>query len=350
MSLKLGKTRLIRLDRIGDLVLTLPIDEGLRQLDPHADIRWWIPKGLSFITKLAEPTRAATEVASAFNWRRCKQLLSTLRQDRPDTAIVFHAPWWVGLILFFARVPVRAGPRSQWHQILFFNRAIRQKRSRAELSELEYNFRLTESALGLKAGSIRRHHLNLQAPRADKVLNRFSLTPRAYIVVHPGMGGSALNWPLPMYAQLVTRLTEETRIVVTGTHADEPYLRPIRDMLETNPNVTWLDGQLNGPDLIAVLKNASAVLAPSTGVLHLAASTGVPTIGLFSPVKVQTPKRWAPQGENTRTILPEVSCPGHFKCLGPKCREYDCMQRISVASVRDAISDAIESHSGRLEK
>lgn len=337
MSLKFGKILLVRLDRIGDLVLTLPVEESLRKIDPKAEIRWWIPKGLSFVAAAANPPRAVREVDLSFNRKRFRTLLEDLKRDRPKLAIVYHAPWWVGLLLFVARVPVRAGPRSQWHHFLFFNRRIRQKRSEAKFHELEYNFQLTEGALGLGRGWLPRTRLQLEAPANDN-LKRFGLEPRSYSVVHPGMGGSALNWPLPMYVQLISKMTEDTRVVITGTRADEKYLKPIRDLLSNNPRVTWLDGSLNGPELIMVLKNARSVVAPSTGVLHLAASTGVPTVGLFSPVKVQTATRWGPMGDRASAVSPDVACPAHFKCLGKSCAHFDCMQRVTVAQITQALN------------
>lgn len=337
MSFKLGKLLLVRLDRIGDLVLTLPVDESLRKIDPKADIQWWIPKGLSFVTTAANPPRQAREVDLRFDRERFKTLLAELKRDRPRIAIVFHAPWWIGLLLFLARVPVRAGPRSQWHHFLFFNRRVRQRRSSAKFHELEYNFQLAEGALRLGPGWLPRTQLSLQASSAEN-LKRFGLEPGGYIVVHPGMGGSALNWPLPMYAQLISKLAEDTRIVVTGTRADEPYIKPIRDMLTDHPRVTWLDGILNGPELVLVLKHASSVIAPSTGVLHLAASCGVPTIGIFSPVKVQSSIRWGPLGTRATSLTPDVSCPARFKCLGQRCPHFDCMQRVTVDQVIHARS------------
>ncbi|MCM2282861.1 MAG: glycosyltransferase family 9 protein [Bdellovibrionaceae bacterium] len=342
MSIKFGHVLLVRLDRIGDLVLTLPVDESLRKIDPHAEMQWWIPKGLGFVSAAASPRRDVREIDVRWNWIRFRALLADLKLHRPRMAIVFHAPWWISLLLFLAKVPVRAGPRSQWHQYLFFNRRIRQKRSDAKYHELEYNFQLTEGALRLGRGWLPRAHLHLQAPTNDD-LHRFGLEKQGYVVVHPGMGGSALNWPLPMYAQLISKLTEDTRVVITGTRSDEPYLKPIRDMLGDNPRVTWLDGILKGQELIMILQNAKAVVAPSTGVLHLAASAGAPTVGLFSPVHVQSATRWGPRGECVTTLSPNVKCPAKFKCLGQRCPHFDCMQRVTVDSVTHAIESLLSS-------
>ena len=54
---------LIRLDKIGDLVLTLPADRqrALRDYECH----WYISKGLGFVAEHANPPRQYREVARA---------------------------------------------------------------------------------------------------------------------------------------------------------------------------------------------------------------------------------------------------------------------------------------------
>ncbi len=340
MPLNIGKTLLIRLDRIGDLVLTLPVDESLRKVDETAQVKWWIPKGLGFVAKNAEPPREAREVEHDFSLTQFFALLTELKREKLKTAVVFHAPWWISLLLFLARVPVRAGPKSQWHQILFLNRKLKQSRSEAKAHELEYNYQLAEHAVGLGSGWLPRSHLRLR-PASDAILEKHGLVSKNYIVIHPGMGGSALNWPLPLYTQLITRLTESSRVVVTGTRSDDKFLAPIRASLVANENVVWLDGKINGSELLSVLKNARACVAPSTGVLHLSASCGTPTVGLFSPVPVQRDTRWGPKGENVKVLAPTVACPAHFSCIGEKCQHYACMQNVSVASVQIAINEVV---------
>jgi heptosyltransferase I len=316
----------IRLDRIGDLVLSLPVDASFQ------NSKWWIPRGLKFVTDAAQPRREALEVDRKISVRDFFTLLRETRAQRFERAVVFHGPWWVGLLLLMAGIQIRVGVRSQWHSFLFFNRGVRQKRSRAEYSELEYNFQLVEK--GFASGPLARGHLRLGGHVVDPetFLAGFDLTARSYSVVHPGMGGSARNWPVERYEELVREMLLHEKVVITGTPADEPYVIPLREKLrnlEGSPQMVWLNGRLKGAELLTVLKNARTVTAPSTGVLHLAASTGVPTLGLFSPVRVQQPKRWGPQGERVSVLMPVVQCPGEMSCLGPACEKFDCMRLIS---------------------
>ncbi|RYZ66798.1 MAG: lipopolysaccharide heptosyltransferase family protein, partial [Proteobacteria bacterium] len=220
------KALLIRMDRIGDLVLTLPTDQALAQ----AEVEWWIPKGLSFVTDSASPKRSAREVGKEIGFQEFCKLVRDIRAQRYTLAVVFQAPWWVGLALFLARVPTRIGVRSKLPSFLFFNRGVRQKRSRSDRSELEYNFNLLEEGLRKPLGSLPRSTLQLAAPFPLEVLTRVlppnaeALASHNYYVIHPGMGGSALNWPTEKYAELARELSKLRPVVVTGTKADEAYL------------------------------------------------------------------------------------------------------------------------------
>jgi heptosyltransferase I len=325
---------LVRLDRIGDLVLSLPVDESLSRLGFEPD--WWIPTGLQFVTKNALPKRRSIEIPKDFQFKKFFELLRILRQKTYSGAIVFHAPWWVGALLFLAGVPVRIGVKSQWHSFLFFNRGVRQKRSRAEFSELEYNFALLENGLGLNNQEIGRQSLKLSSSKSFD-LAKWQLQRQKYFIVHPGMSGSALNWPIKNYIQAIDQILLKQFVVITGTLSDQPFLEEIKANFAHHPRVKFLDSQLSGDELIFVLENSTAVLAPSTGVLHLAASTGVPTFGIYSPVRVQKPERWGPHGAHTKVFVPQVQCPGEMNCLREACNKFNCMELISTTEIVEAL-------------
>lgn len=332
-----ARALLIRLDRIGDLILTMPSDAAFGVDQCH----WWIAAGLEFIADCAEPPRPRTPIPPRPSLTQAWRLWREVRRLRPDVAVVFHAPWWAGFLIWAARVPNRIGPLSQWHSFLFFNRGVRQKRSQSTEHESEYNARLVEDGLGLERGSLPRSPLQLVSHLTDSeqeiLLRRHRLRARDYFVVHPGMRGSALNWPTANWESLIRRLSRLAPVAITGTAADEVHLAPLRKRLGADPAIRWLDGQLSSDELLAALANARAMAAPSTGVLHLAASVGARTVGIYSPVLVQAALRWGPQGRDVRAISPGGPCPARFECLGEACARWTCLSEISVDSVLAAM-------------
>lgn len=316
-----AKVCLIRLDKIGDLICTLPVDQidGLK----GAEVRWVITRGLGFVAANAEPGRRFIQLDKLNAFQSFRELVRFLKTEKFTAAVSFQAPWWVSFALWWARVPVRAGARSQWHSFIFLNRGLRQKRSRAEKHEADYNAELLSHALNLPPQAA--PFLKLHAPTLPDVQDRVGLAGGKFVVVHPGMAGSALNWPQKNYVTLIREMALRHTVAITGTAADESWLTQIREGLRGQSNVRWLVGELTPTELLSVLKDARLVIAPSTGVAHLAAALGRPVVCFFSPRRVQRPIRWAPRGPSVTILIPELKPGENSEHCGP-----DVMERISV--------------------
>lgn len=326
---------LVRMDRLGDLICTLPVDQHPILLNPDSKTMWLVSKGLETILRFSNPTRNCFASELAFSWSNLTLLINAIRSQKYDKVILFYAPWWVGLACRLAGIPDRYSPRSRWYQFFFFNHTLKQSRSRSDKHEAEYNWDLVNWALSTQETSqLTLPFLELKSESTPKIA-----LPQNYVVIHPGMGGSALNWPPQHYLDLAKTLSHRGQsIVITGTVADLPWLKDIEVSLKQIPNVHWKVGEYDIPTLINVLANSIATIAPSTGVLHVAASTGVKTIGIYSPIKVQTPKRWAPRGKQIKTLTPQVECEARTKCLGETCKHFPCLHKITPEQVIKELS------------
>lgn len=300
---------LVRMDKIGDLVLTLPVDE--HPVLQGARVHWFISTGLGFVPTQAAPQRAFTEFKRSF--LDFFRMLKWLKENRPRSIVILHAPWWVAMAAWWSEVPERIGRRSQWYSFLFLNLTMRQKRSLSDRHESDFNFDLVEwtfNKLGVRQAEnlekLKDTFLRLVPPSPMATVSSRGLPPHGYRVVHPGMAGSALNWPAEFYVELIDKLSREAPVVITGTKMDAAYLKGVESVRE-KPNVRWLVGDLKISELLDVLSQASGVVAPSTGVLHIAASLGTPSVGIYSPRKVEHPRRWGPRGPRVSALLPNVS-------------------------------------------
>ena len=328
----------VRPDRIGDLVLTLPIDQAFE--GSGFRVVWMIQDANDFIMEACAKPREFTTLKSGPLLRQARAFFQKLKELNPEVIVFVHGRWWMYLLAALAGIPKRLGVRSQWASLLFLTRGLRQKRSEAIKNELHYNWELAEWVRNQLATSPSSHPLTAPTPLALKpsrlwetTLAGYHLKPKSYFVVHAGMAGSARNWGQLNYLQLILQLKEKKTVVMTGTKTDEPHLQLLKERLWGDPQVIWVDQHLPSPHLIDVLYGASAVVAPSTGVVHLAASLGVPTLGLYSPVRVQSPVRWGAIGPAVENRVPSVSCPGQFSCLMEKCQHFDCMNLMSPQSV-----------------
>ena len=290
---------LIRLDRMGDLVLTLPADQ---ELEANVSKRWWVNQSLEFLPRLSKDPRQYEGISLTFSWSNFWTTVRRLRALRPSAVLIFYAPPWVYWAVFLAGIRHRMGRLSQWFSFLVLNGGVRQSRSKSEKHELEYNRELLRACIekaSLKkwlAGSPVRRPLQLQTPEA-----LVQGLPSRYVVVHPGMGGSALNWSLDHYEKVIRELHSRVPVVVTGSEQDRAYWQPLRERIHLD-NVIWLTS-LNISQLLYVLKNAVAAIVPSTGVIHLAASVDTPVVGLYSPRVSEHPRRWGPLGDKAKIFI-----------------------------------------------
>ena len=338
------KVLLIRLDKIGDLICTLPADQIL---DPALfEVTWVIQKGLGKLLDLADKKYRYLEIDKN-NPNPAQEMFSQfLLQNNFDIAVSFQCPWWINFELFKSRIPQRIGVLSQWHSFLFLNAGLRQKRSQAIKHEFQYNLELVEKITGPSPRDAHDLVFRFQKPTSSKTLEKFGLVN--YIVIHPGMMGSALNWPQSKYIEHIHFLLEQNKkIVITGTKADDPYLTEIRKVFgpesaaaeqyneKYKDQIFWLQNQLDFSELLEVLNYAEYVIAPSTGVAHMAASLGKDIKAIYSPIKVHHPTRWAPRAirpdQHIEIFFPSAQCPATKHCLGATCPHYNCMNQIQLS-------------------
>ena len=117
-----------------------------------------------------------------------------------------------------------------------------------------------------------------------------------YVVVHPGSGGAAKQWPVASFAAALDGLKTPV-IVVTGPAEAERGLADLALLTRGRRRVVAppLD------DLCALLASAAAVLGNDAGPSHLAAALDVPLVAVFTGPSDAT--RWAPRGRAPVQVL-----------------------------------------------
>lgn len=114
--------------------------------------------------------------------------------------------------------------------------------------------------------------------------------PPGFVAIHPGSGSSAKNWPLDRFLEAARRLAGGRPWLLAAGPAEDGLAAPPEALLarEWHPRV-----------LGAALARAALFLGNDSGVTHLAAATGAPTLALFGPTD---PALWAPVGPRVRTL------------------------------------------------
>ncbi len=131
-----------------------------------------------------------------------------------------------------------------------------------------------------------------------------------FLAVAPGAGNAEKQWPPDRFAAMINRLTERhgagSALVVTLLGADDerPLVEAVSDRLRDRPHVERpivVLGQ-SLPVVAAILERARIFVGNDSGLMHLAAASGAPTVGLFGPTPAA---RYRPWGERTLLVLPD---------------------------------------------
>ncbi len=116
------------------------------------------------------------------------------------------------------------------------------------------------------------------------------------IVLHPGSGGAAKCWPITHFAGVVTTLWQQSiPVLLLAGPADIERLDALLQLIGTPHTPSLLKTVVNAP-LIEVtehLRHYKGYLGNDSGITHLAAMLGIPTIVLFGP---SSPTTWRPVG------------------------------------------------------
>ncbi len=277
---------IVRPDRLGDVVLSTPVFEAIKRHYPNAHLTALVQamvipvlRGLPHVDHFMtfDPDGKHKGIRGFF------RLCSELRVSRFRIVVVLQSQWKIAAAALIAGIPTRIGPLSKLHSFLFYNKGVRQHRSDVEMHEADYNLQLLRR-LGIRMGTRTvptRIHVSEQTKKGAKkwLEERACDLNKPLVMIHPGMGGSALNWPESNYHELILGLMREGyQVLVTAGPAEGALLDRVKKILEaTLPQPQKSQYFLfhaqpgQGLDFLAGLCfYSSLVVAPSTGPLHLA--------------------------------------------------------------------------------
>ncbi len=328
------KILIFRTDRLGDLILSFPVIENLRLIYPKAQIDMFVSPYTAPLAKLQRNIdNVRTDTFPGF--RGLISFILWLRSQKYDIALYLYPRLRLAMAGFLARIPERTGTRYRYYSFLF-NRRVAIRRSRSEKHERELNLQLlqgpTRPQYNVEEGIEVPHEAD---QRIQQLLSQSGITHNEpYIILHPGSGGSSLNWPMESFAGLAHLLLQKGfKLLLTGTDRDRTIIRKI--MYTCNGEILDMSGKLDLIHLAALLKQAYLVITNSTGPLHLADAVGTHVVGLYSPVTGALPYRWGPYHQLKNALMPQR--PVCSRCEAEKCKDFNCMRFISVEEVEQKI-------------
>lgn len=329
LPLSAPRILLIRPDHLGDMVMTTPILNALKEALPAASITMMVgPWSSEIVARHPAIDRLITCAFPGF--RRTAQgplapyvlLLQTaqqLRRGQYDLAINLRPDFWWGAALFYlAHIPRRVGYAIKPATTFLTHALTFRTPEHATISSL----RLVSAALQILGHESltepyipKRYPLYFVPTREEQQtiaqrLEQVGITEQTPIVViHPGTGAAVKLWRTEGWAACANRLAKvvvgtdlsrlliqppgrdesvptsltslsSTRIILTGSTQERTLLDEIACQMTTQP---ILMTDMSVGQLAALLARAHLVMGVDSGPLHLAVAQQIPTIRIFGP-------------------------------------------------------------------
>ena len=293
----------VRADRVGDVVLTVPAIRALKHAFPDAKVSVWLDAstkplldGLPFIDEiLVEDKRCG--------WPGYFSFLGMLRRQKFDLAVIYHIKRRTNVACALAGIPVRVGYRNKKHG-WFLTHPFEDRRHLGERHEAAYCLDLLKG-IGVVAQDLSLELArDVQAERwADEFVAR-EFPQGAFLAIHPAASCTTRRWPCASFAGLIDLLKDSgLGIVLVGSADAQTLAREI--LSKTNCPVLDMTGKTSLAQLVSLFRRARAVVSNDSGPVHVAAGAGAPVISIFLRSQPGiNPERWKPLGLKSRVVVP----------------------------------------------
>jgi len=352
---KVGAPRILLLapNWLGDAVMTTPLLSLLSRArfgpaDSPAELVLAVRR--PWLSLFAEDPRLSALVPVERTGRHAGiagivRLARDLRARKADAVILGPPSLRAGLASFLARIPVRCGFRTDGRGPLLNTGLTFPGRGSGHYSEQLCD--LGRALMARLGGRVPDRDL---PPGADPLpgCHREELPglddgPPLWAVGVGATYGGAKVWPRERVKEFLASASagREVRIILlgqgTGYRDDSPPGTCVREDLAGGPGVVDLVGRTSLPQVCGLLARARVFVGNDSGLMHLAAALGVPTVGLFGS---SDPCWTGPLGDRTRVLAPEgFPCSPCFlqECNQPRF----CLDALSATRVLAAVEDLL---------
>lgn len=330
---------IVRTDRIGDVVLSLPLAGLIKKHYPGCRVSFLLR---NYTKDLAVNNPHIDEILilkEADGKILIKENIKQIRERNFDSSVIVYPTLETALITFLSGIKKRVGTGYRWYSALF-NEKVFEHRKYAEKHELEFNVQLLRK-FGINENPTPSNvFFNLEPdPAAQKKIDDLLTSSGVnknlpVIIFHPGSGGSAIDLPADKFAELISLTAEKLNIEIWLTGNKEE--KKLCSKIAGSNNVKIFAGEFSLGELIALINRCDIFAANSTGPIHIAAALNKNIIGFYPKILACSPQRWGPYTQKKYIFMPKINC---TNCSREQCERLNCMSSINVEEVFESISE-----------
>jgi lipopolysaccharide heptosyltransferase I len=317
---------IVRLSSMGDIIHTLPAATALRQAFPQATVGWIVeerwrellctlqnplsgPRGVQ--RPLADKVHIVNTAAwrkapfSSRTWVEVASGMSELRGVKYEVAVDFQGAVRSAVLARLSRAPTILGfaqPRENAASMWYTRQMV------------PTGAHIIEQNLSLAASLARRP---LAVPNVDfpcdpaveQKIEQWLLKAgiRSFVILNPGAGWGAKQWPAERYGYVAKRLGEQGLRSLINFGPGEQDLASAAEAASGH-KAELISCSLS--ELIALTRRARLFVGGDTGPMHLAAALGVPVVAIFGPTN---PARNGPFGTQSIVLRNKTSPTSHTR-------------------------------------
>jgi len=345
------KILLLRLERVGDLLMAIDAISMVRMLAPQAHIdlvvgSWNLPlarliPGVDSVQAIDAPWMARE--GRGLSWPSLVQQARLWQRQKYDLAINFEPDIRSNLLLALSGARCRAGFVSGGGGSLLTDAIAPDPRAHIA----ENANALVAHVFGVPANAAGTARLNIpdEARRRAAELIGTPKHSAALIGIQPAAGRQIKEWEPARFAEVGAELarTRGASVVLIGSAGDKPVLDAVRAAWPRDVPFTALPVETDLVVLAAVLERLTLLITGDTGPMHLAAAMGTPIVAIFGP---SLPTRYAPLSPRSRIVRIDIHCsPCNLMRRPPaRCVGHvpDCLAGITSASVLRAAEELLD--------
>lgn len=340
---------LVRLDNLGDVLMTTPAFAAVREALPDAHLALLAAPGMTVLqphlplldevigahvpwVKAGAAALAGTPPGAAE-----QALLQRLQQGRFDAAILFtvctQSALPAALLCRLAGIPlVLAHARERAYGLLSDELRDTEVVAAGMRHEVRRQLDLVASVGFTTRDERLRFHLREQDREAGaQLLRAAGLAPATpYVLLHPGASAASRRYPPEAFAAAAAQLQREGRQLLLCAGAGEAGL-----LAEMRAALPQAPAAVQPPDigaLAALVAQAQVLVGNNSAPAHLAAALGTPVVDLYALTNPQhTP--WQVQ---SRVLSHDVPC---RNCLQSVCPQphHGCLRGVPPQAVTAAV-------------